>query len=92
MAYSDTGPVVGSHVLSVPAVTFAPSLHGAPQLPSGFPSVLDSPLAWTGGQFSRPCEYILKLSEQHVEEAERALEHFKGSAAPSPYQGKFHIL
>jgi hypothetical protein len=47
-------------------------------LPNGFPSVLDSPLAWTGQQLARQSDYIHHLSQNEIEEIEAALKHFKG--------------
>jgi hypothetical protein len=47
-------------------------------LPNGFPSALDSPLAWTGQQLARQSDYIHHLSETEIEEIEAALKHFKG--------------
>lgn len=79
MAYPVTGPVVNStlvaphHELKLPSPPAEMS-----SLPTGFPSVLASPLAWTGQQFARQSDYIYHLDVEEVREIEAALKHFKG--------------
>lgn len=78
------GPVLGSHAAALPSVTFSAVLKAMPRLPAAFPPVLDSPLAWSGYQFAEhPDEYVLALGKRGVDEAEHALEQFKGES-PSP--------
>lgn len=79
MAYSMAGPVTDSKLLAShqdfklpdPPVEMS-------SLPNGFPSVLDSPLAWTGQQLAHQSDYIHHLSEGEIQEIEAALQHFKG--------------
>lgn len=56
------------------------ALREAPRLPAAFPPVLDSPLAWSGSQFSSHSDYIVALDELDVREIEHALEKFKGTS------------
>lgn len=53
-------------------------LTEAAGLPAGFPQVIDSPLTWTGAQFTDEGQYVLYLSRDDVAEAEAAVESFKG--------------
>jgi hypothetical protein len=47
-------------------------------LPSGFPAVLASPLAWTGQQFEQQPDFIHHLDAEELREIDAALKHFKG--------------
>lgn len=62
-AFTETFPVPGT---------------GGVGLPAGFPPSVDSPLAWTGLQFSDESQFIHMLSNDDVIEAETALCSFKG--------------
>ncbi|KAL7946407.1 hypothetical protein V8C42DRAFT_344256 [Trichoderma barbatum] len=46
-------------------------------LPNGFPSVLTSPLAWTGQQFDHQPDFIHHLDAEELREIDAALKHFK---------------
>ncbi|KAG9257812.1 uncharacterized protein F5Z01DRAFT_302356 [Emericellopsis atlantica] len=52
-------------------------LAAGPGLPAGFPRAVDSPLAWEGAQFANEEEYVLRMNEADVEEANNALRCFK---------------
>ncbi|KAF7553287.1 hypothetical protein G7046_g7148 [Stylonectria norvegica] len=69
------GPIIGPG--AVPAFHPDAGPLSAPDLPSGFPRVLNSPLAWYGAQFVDQTEYIHTLDESDLQEAENALQHFK---------------
>lgn len=79
MAYPAAGPVVNStpvaphHELKLP---YAPAEMSS--LPKDFPSVLSSPLAWTGQQFAHQSDYIHHLDPDEIREIDAALKHFKG--------------
>lgn len=45
--------------------------------PAGFPNIVDSSLAWAGSEFATEFDYVLELTEEHLAEAEVALESFK---------------
>ncbi|CAF3551505.1 unnamed protein product [Fusarium graminearum] len=47
------------------------------RIPEGWPKRLAVPMAWSGTQFKDETEYILTLSELHVQELEEALQKFK---------------
>ena len=72
---------------SVIGPALAPALHAAyparvtetSDLPTGFPPVLDLPMVWAGAQFVDQSEYIHTLSESDLQEAESALQQFKGT-------------
>ncbi|KAJ6436060.1 Glycoside hydrolase family 43 protein [Purpureocillium lavendulum] len=57
--------------------SFAPTLNDAPLLPTGFPDVLDSSTAWKATDFAEHSQFILRLKDVDIREAEKALEHFK---------------
>lgn len=46
-------------------------------LPPGFPSQLETELAWTGSSVSKESGFILQLSDAETAEVKTALEHFK---------------
>ncbi|QUC17916.1 uncharacterized protein UV8b_02157 [Ustilaginoidea virens] len=77
MSPAGDGPVVGSRPVPVRSSAFAVALAESNELPTGFPPVLDSPLAWTGGQFQKESEYVLQLTKGHLQEIEAALVAFK---------------
>ncbi|GJN68387.1 TfdA family Taurine catabolism dioxygenase TauD [Purpureocillium lilacinum] len=77
MAYTGTGPVAGPRALSEAPTAFAPTVNDAPLLPTGFPDVLDSSMAWAGTDFAKHSDFILRLNDVDIKEAEEALEHFK---------------
>jgi len=87
MAYTGTGPVAGPRALSEAPTAFAPTVNDAPLLPTGFPDVLDSSMAWAGTDFAKHSDFILRLNDVDIKEAEEALEHFKGSTALQPLSG-----
>lgn len=64
--------------LAVPEHQTSRTLAEFARLPAGFPQIIDSPLAWTGSQFTEESEYILELTEEDVAEAEGALKSFEG--------------
>lgn len=78
MAPERMGPVVGSRALPIQSITFPIPLTEVSRLPNGYPHVLDSPLAWSGGQFTTDSDYVLRLTEGHLEEINHALQQFKG--------------
>lgn len=54
-------------------------LAPAPDLPAGFPETVDSPLAWTGGQYAGSSDYVLALTEEDLEELHDAADSFQGN-------------
>lgn len=83
MAYSMAGPTTDSKLLASHQDFKLPDPPAEmSSLPNGFPSVLDSPLAWTGQQLARQSDYIHHLSETEIDEIEAALKHFKGEPLP----------
>lgn len=54
------------------------------RIPEGWPKRLAVPMAWSGTQFKDETEYILTLSELHVQELEEALQKFKGTFLEPP--------
>lgn len=79
MAYSMAGPITDSKLLASHQDFKLPDPPAEmSSLPNGFPSALDSPLAWTGQQLARQSDYIHHLSENEIEEIEAALNQFKG--------------
>lgn len=79
MASNVVGPVIGSENL-LSAVPYALEPHvvpGSSGLPPGFPTSLNTQLAWTGEQFKDDESYICRLSTHDITEAESALQHFK---------------
>lgn len=84
MAYSMAGPVTDSKLLASHQDFKLPDPPAEmSSLPNGFPSVLDSPLAWTGQQLACQSDYIHHLSEDEIQEIEAALQHFKGEPCAS---------
>ncbi|KAH7022997.1 hypothetical protein EDB80DRAFT_878505 [Ilyonectria destructans] len=82
MASLMAGPVIGSgpgFELGRAAAACPVRVAQAPAgLPDGFPRVVDLPMAWTGAQFvDHESDYIHTLSESDLQEAEKALTHFK---------------
>ncbi|KAM0463915.1 hypothetical protein ACHAO4_000640 [Trichoderma viride] len=78
MAYSMAGPITDSKLLASHQDFKLPDPPAEmSSLPNGFPSALDSPLAWTGQQLARQSDYIHHLSENEIEEIEAALNQFK---------------
>lgn len=65
--------------IPVPEARAPGTLAESAGLPVGFPKTVDSPLAWTGSQFTEPSEYVLELTKGDLAEAESALESFKGT-------------
>ena len=47
-------------------------------LPSGYPSTLDSKLAWKGSDFQNEDSYICHLTNGDIAEVKSTLENFKG--------------
>jgi hypothetical protein len=78
MAFHGNGPVVGSRVTPIQNAAFPVPLAEVSGLPTGFPSVLDSPLAWSGSQLTNDEDYVFRLAESHLKEIDHALEQFKG--------------
>lgn len=80
MASTMNAPVVISTNFgpNVQNVAVPAPLAGIPDLPAEFPVNIDSPLAWTGTQYADQAGYITVLSKDDVQEAEKALLHFKG--------------
>jgi len=50
-------------------------------LPSGFPSNLDSKLAWKGSDFKNEDSYVCHLTEDDISEIKSTLDKFKGKSA-----------
>jgi hypothetical protein len=46
-------------------------------LPAGFPSQLYSDLVWEGSELAKTYDWNFVLTEEHVQELEDALAHFK---------------
>lgn len=78
MALEGNGPVVGSRIAHVQNLTFPVPLTEVSGLPTGFPRVLESPLAWSGEQFTCDSDYVLRLTESDLNEIDGALQEFKG--------------
>ncbi|RDA89740.1 hypothetical protein CP533_1057 [Ophiocordyceps camponoti-saundersi (nom. inval.)] len=74
-------PLMGPHL----AVAFPGGLQDMLPLPTGFPPVLNSPLAWVGTQFSKTSDYSLILKEDDVRELEEALDGFKELGLDAPH-------
>jgi hypothetical protein len=53
-------------------------------VPEGWPKTLAVPMAWSGVQFKDESEYIYTLSESDLQEAESALQAFKGTFLEPP--------
>jgi hypothetical protein len=53
-------------------------------IPQGWPKALHVPMAWSGTQFKDESEYILTLTESQIQEAEMALQNFKGTFLEPP--------
>ncbi|KAF1986479.1 Clavaminate synthase-like protein [Aulographum hederae CBS 113979] len=47
------------------------------QVPQGFPEMVSAPWAWDGSEYDDGDNYVLKLTEDDIEEIERALRYFK---------------
>jgi hypothetical protein len=47
-------------------------------LPDGFPSALASTLVWEGKDIEQREDWILKLTEEQLDELDQALHNFKG--------------
>ncbi|KAH6610518.1 hypothetical protein Trco_000538 [Trichoderma cornu-damae] len=78
MASTVAGPVVNSQLVAPHQDIKLPAPPAEmPSLPAGFPSVLESPLAWTGQQFARQSDYVHHLKAEEIQEIEAALKHFK---------------
>lgn len=75
MAQSIIGPALAPNLQAARPVR----VTEAPDLPADYPRVLDLPMAWMGAQFVDQTEYIHTLSESDLQEAEIALQHFKGA-------------
>lgn len=75
MAQSIIGPALAPN----PQAAHPVRVTGAPDLPADFPQVLDVPMAWTGTQFVDRSDHIHRLSESDLQEAESALQQFKGA-------------
>lgn len=82
MAYRRAGPVIGSTIVPYQSLSVPAPVAGIPDLPSAFPTTLDSPLAWTGSQFATTKSYIHVLSAHELQEIQDALESFKGESSP----------
>lgn len=83
MAYSAHGSVIGPITSTAQNTTFLPPLREVSGLPSGFPTSLDSVLAWSGPQLAVESDYVLELGEPDIAELELALQHFKGASRQS---------
>lgn len=55
-----------------------PVVETGAKLPAGFPTHIDSPMAWQGSQYAQEDDYTLYLTSDDLAEAERGLEDFKG--------------
>ncbi|KAK2590508.1 hypothetical protein QQS21_011811 [Conoideocrella luteorostrata] len=77
MESQGNGPVVGSWPAVAQSPTLPVTLNDISKLPRCFPCVLDSPLAWSGGQFTKSSDYVLQLSHTHLQEIAIALREFK---------------
>ncbi|KAL8370744.1 hypothetical protein RB595_000884 [Gaeumannomyces hyphopodioides] len=62
---------------SLPTSQISPALAEQGQLPAGFPSCLDSKLAFTGADYADESKYVYWLTESDVTEINAALQHFK---------------
>lgn len=47
-------------------------------LPPGLPQSLSSPFVWDGNDIQSRHDWIVALTESHLEEIDQALNHFKG--------------
>lgn len=64
---------------SLPTLQISPAsaLAEQGQLPAGFPSCLDTKLAFTGADYADESKYVYQLTESDVAEIDAALQHFK---------------
>jgi hypothetical protein len=77
MATATTSPIIDAGVASKVLHSIAqPEIRA---LPVGFPTELDSTLAWTGAQFDDETSYVHALSSSHLAEINAALAHFNGA-------------
>ncbi|OAA73244.1 TfdA family oxidoreductase [Cordyceps fumosorosea ARSEF 2679] len=53
-----------------------PAVSGQTDLPSGFPSRLDSAMSWAGSQYPDPSSYATILEAEDLKELDDGLEHF----------------
>ncbi|VBB71650.1 Putative protein of unknown function [Podospora comata] len=70
-----SGPI--SRAAVAPITDVNTNLVAAPALPSGFPSHLDSELAWTPASLAVAADFILRLNEDDITEVNAAVAHFK---------------
>ncbi|KAG5949715.1 hypothetical protein E4U53_005780 [Claviceps sorghi] len=77
MAPEGCGPVCGPQVATLQHLAFPITLSEISSLPRGFPTSVDSALAWDGACFKSESEYVLFLTQDHVREIENALLNFK---------------
>jgi hypothetical protein len=85
-------------VSTVPAVPAVPTediiaapLHASKDpvgIPTGFPAMLESELAWTGVQFAGNDNYIMRLGSDGIKELEEALTRFKSEQISARYRGR----
>lgn len=88
MASIRPGPLIGSSF----AVGLAPAAAGCvsrvAEVPAGvpdrWPKFLPQCMAWSGGQFTDQSDFIHTLSEAEKQEADGALQTFKGKFPKSP--------
>ncbi len=53
-----------------------PTLPSQP-LPEGFPAQVQGPIVWEGKDFTREEQWVVKLTEEQIQEIDEALQHFK---------------
>lgn len=53
-----------------------PTLPDQP-LPEGFPAKIEGPIAWEGKDYTREDQWVVKLTEEQLQEIDDALQHFK---------------
>lgn len=60
-------------------------------LPAGFPSNLESTLAWDGATVADDFQWSYQLSTQDLAEVHQALQHFKGLFCP-PFHANIFLI
>lgn len=58
-----------------------PTLPNQP-LPEGFPAKVEGPIVWEGKDFTSEDQWVVKLTEEQLQEIDDALKHFKSKPPP----------
>lgn len=62
-------------------------------IPPGLPQRLSSPFVWDGNEIQGRDDWVIALTDNHLEEVDRALSHFKGRIyTPAPHSPRMDSL